>query len=154
MFFCPNCNYSLSITEQSKIESQVPNENLSETPVAVSSSSQEQKKEEQKNVPNIGTLSNKAYFRCSNCGYLQEIEAGTLILSRASEKVTSDYIADQNKYRDMIYDMTLPHTRNYICPNKSCKSHNDHSLREAVWFKPSRYSYITINVCRACQTVW
>lgn len=151
MFFCPNCNNSLSIT-QSQAGAQQPVDSLSETPITVSSSSQEPIIE-QNNVPKIIT-SNKAYFKCSNCGYTQEIEPGTLILSRASEKTTSDYIADINRYKDMVYDMTLPHTRNYICPNKSCKSYDDHSLREAVWFKPSKYSYTIVNICKACQAVW
>lgn len=151
MFFCPNCNNSLLII-QSQTGQQQPLEGLSETPVTVSSTSQEEKKE-QKNIPKIIT-SNKAYFQCSNCRYTQEIEPGTLILSRAAEKTTSDYVIDKNKYKNMIYDMTLPCTRNYICPNKSCKSHQDYSLREAVWFKPNRFSYTVIYICKACQTVW
>ena len=154
MFFCPNCNNSLSITTQNQTNVVTTTGNMSETPTTVSSSSQEANIEIMQNISDMSTISNKAYFKCSNCGYAQEIEAGTLILSRAPEKATSDYITDINKYRDMIHDMTLPHTRNYICPNKSCKSHNDYSLREAVWFKPSRFSYTIINVCKACQTVW
>lgn len=153
MFFCPNCSNSLSITQQDQTE-QSNTQNVSETPVTVSSSSNEPSKEVSKIQNKVSSLSNKAYFKCSNCGYAQEIEPGTQILSRAPEKSTSDHIIDPSKYKNMIYDEAVPHTRNYICPNKSCKSHTDHSVREAIWFKPNRYSYTIINVCKACQTAW
>lgn len=165
MFFCPNCNNSLLITQQVPT-TQPSQEELSETPVAVSSSdvseSTEQpsgqkggnKKGGQK-TPKLSTTTVKAYFKCSNCGYTQEIEQGTLILSKAPEnKKNSDYISDQSTYKYMINDDTLPHTRNYICPNKECKSHNDYSLRDAVWFKPYRNSYTIVTICKACQTTW
>lgn len=138
MFFCPNCNNSLSIT-QSQIESKSnieSNNNNSESESAGL------------------TTSNKAFFKCLNCGYTREVEQGTLILSRVSEKSGPDNIIDQNKYKDMIYDMTLPHTRNYICPNKECKSQQDYSSREAVWFKPNKYVYNIVYICKACQTIW
>jgi Zn finger protein HypA/HybF involved in hydrogenase expression len=99
-------------------------------------------------------VSNKAYFKCSNCGYAKEIEQGTLILSRVPERATSDYIVDKTAYKDMIYDETLPRTRDYTCPNKECKSHDDPALREAVWFKPYKNSYVIVTICRTCQTVW
>ena len=53
MFFCPNCNNSLSITEQGQVSAQISTENMSETPITVSSSSQEPIKEEPKNVAKI-----------------------------------------------------------------------------------------------------
>ena len=152
MFYCPNCNNSLSITQQGQTNTQPNPDDLSETPTTVSSSSQEPPRDPRSvRMPITG---NKAYFKCSNCGYNQEVEPGALILSRAPEKTTSDFMIDQSKYKDMIHDMTLPHTRNYICPNNLCKSHDDYSLREAVWFKPSRFSYTIINICKACETVW
>lgn len=153
MFFCPNCNNSLSITQSQMVTN---TEKLSETPTTVSSSSEENENTEieTKNILDTSTGTNVAYYKCSNCGYLQELEQGTLILTRTSEKATSNYTVDQNKYKDMIYDMTLPHTRNYICPNKFCQSHTDYTSREAVWFKPNRQSYNIVTVCLACQTVW
>lgn len=158
MFFCPNCNNSLSITQQDQSNNlgiKNNQDNISETPNTVSSSSQESINNKIKNVPKLSTISNKAYFKCSNCGYVQEMEPGTLILSRAPEKATAEFIiTDKNKYKDMIHDMTLPHTRNYMCPNQDCKSHKNHNLREAVWFKPNKYSFNIVYVCKACQTVW
>jgi hypothetical protein len=157
MFFCPNCNNSLSITQSSQgTQDQSSNlaapENTPDVSATTNNSPQEPKKGDQESKLSIG--SNKAYFRCSNCGYTDEIGLGTLILSRAPEKSTSDYITDKSKYKDMVYDMTLPHTRNYVCPNKLCKSHSDHQFREAVWFKPNRGSYSVVYICKACQSVW
>lgn len=154
MFYCPNCNNTLSITQQGPNDAPITTDNLSETPVTISASSQEQENSELKNIPKQTIMSNSAYFKCLNCGFVQGIEPGTLILSRPSEKAISDYTADITKYKDMVYDMTLPHTRKYICPNNLCKSHNNHSLREAVWFKPSRFSYSIIHICKECHTMW
>lgn len=99
------------------------------------------------------TTINKAFFECSNCGYMEEMPPGTMISSRTTAKVVTEF-HDHSRYRDMIHDQTLPSTRNYVCPNKDCRSHKEHDLREAVWFKANRGSYATVYVCKACQTVW
>lgn len=151
MFFCPNCNNSLSITQQELINT-IPND---QTPSELSNTVEsESNNQTVQTKPNTIPGSRKAYFKCSNCGYSQEIEPGTMIMSRASEYEKTDYALDKSSYRDMIYDATLPHTRNYICPNKDCKSQKDYNIREAVWFKPNRHTYDTIFVCCVCQTVW
>ena len=95
----------------------------------------------------------KAMFKCTNCEHVEAIEQGTKIISRSTKKNTES--SDLNsKYKDMIHDDTLPHTRNYTCPNKKCESHSDTSKRDAVWFKPNASSYKIIFVCTSCQTVF
>jgi len=131
MFFCPNCNNSLNIIrDQSTVQNIIkPNSDQSLQIIA------------------------PAYYKCTNCGYKKDMEPGTMILSRAAEKVISEF-TDQEKYKDMIYDKTLPRTRNYTCPNDACQSHTDYKLRDAVWFKANRQSYAIKYVCSACRTVW
>jgi len=153
MFFCPNCKNALSITQQGTTDMK---EITQATPTSVSSTEEENKdthEPEPESEQESSALSNKAYLKCTNCGYSREIEPGTMILSRVSEKTTTDF-SDQSKYKDMIHDATIPSTRNYICPNKECPSQNDYSLREAIFFKPNRNAYSIVYVCKACQTVW
>lgn len=146
MSFCPNCKTTLIPV----LQEQIKTEELSETPDSVSSS---QSESENKKKPQVMSTTNKYVFRCFNCGYTEQMEPGILLLSRAPQKAAIDY-SDPNKYKDMMHDKTLPHTRNYVCPNETCISHTDHVLREAVWFKPSRHSYSVVFICKACSTMW
>jgi len=163
MFFCPNCHNALYITqdiEDLKLDKQTE---TSETPTALSSTEekdvatlQDKNKTTKKKTANIdvNTGSAVAYMKCGNCSHIQEVTPGTLIFSRASDKNATSHNVEKELFSDMIYDESVPHTRNYICPNKTCESHNDHSLRDAIWFKPYRHTYETIYVCCACKTTW
>jgi hypothetical protein len=140
MFFCPNCdNLYVIVKDQSTGIS-------SETPTTVSSDTETK---DDKKLSNKGNV----IYKCANCGFSQQIEPGTQILSRASDKIATEYL-DQTKYKDMIYDNTLPLTRKYICPNKTCESHTDNSKKEAAWFKPSLHSYGIKYICKTCKVVW
>ena len=148
--FCPNCNNSLTIT-QGGAKGEGKEVVLSNEILSVSTSSEPEK------LPivekHIGK-NNIAYMMCNNCGYAKSMEPGTLILSRMSGKEEIKYVADRNKYKDMVHDPTLPITRKYVCPNKECESHKNHEKREAMWFKPNRHTYVTIFICRSCETMW
>lgn len=147
MFFCPNCNNSFLITQQENTLN-----NVNENPNTVSSS--EVSVEKPKLVTGINTV-NKAVFKCTNCGFIQEITPGTMVLRRTAAKLaTVNNTEDYNKYKEMLNDSTLPHTRNYLCPNEKCSSYKDDALREAVFFKPNRHDYRIIYICKACETVW
>lgn len=92
-----------------------------------------------------------AYRICKNCSYNEQIVETTLILSRMNTNVSSSVEED---YSFMVYDKTLPHTRDYKCKNKSCKTHDDPTQKNAVWFRPKLNSYATYYGCTACKTVW
>jgi len=175
MQFCPKCNNSYTISKLNvgmKMNEDTPSSMSSMSDNSSSSPDDDQishyddkskksikdKEKEKENeamakfkIENFDMK--KAFFKCTNCGNNEPIKSGQLILSRMAIGKNADYF-DQEKMRIMMYDKTLPHTRNYICRNKECKSHNDYALRDAVFFKPSKNSYITKYVCTACETIW
>ena len=95
-----------------------------------------------------------AYQICKNCLYNEKLTKRTLILSRMNLNAGVSSNKSLSKYKNMIHDKTLPHTRDYVCKNKECVSHKDHSKRDAVWFRPIATSYSTYYGCTACSTVW
>ena len=95
-----------------------------------------------------------AYQVCKNCLYNEKLTKRTLILSRMNLNTSASSNKSLSKYKNMIHDKTLPHTRDYVCKNKDCSSHKDPSKRDAVWFRPIATSYSTYYGCTACSTVW
>ena len=94
-----------------------------------------------------------AFIICKNCSYSEKLVKRTLLLNKMSKNSTIDF-NDLSKYKYMRYDNTLPHTRDYVCKNKECKSNKDHTLKDAKWFRPNQNSYITYYVCCECGTIW
>lgn len=97
--------------------------------------------------------SQTAYIICKNCSYSEKLIKRTLLLNKISKNSMTEF-DNLSKYKYMRYDNTLPHTRDYICKNKECKSNKDHTLKNAKWFRPNQSSYITYYVCCECGTVW
>lgn len=95
-----------------------------------------------------------AYLICKNCLYHEKLTKKTLILNRMNLNSTTSSNINLNKYKYMIHDKTLPHTRDYVCKNKACISHTDFTKRDAVWFRPNANSYSTYYGCTACSTIW
>jgi hypothetical protein len=63
-------------------------------------------------------------------------------------------LKDYSKYKYIKYDNTLPHTRDYICKNKDCKTNKDYKLKDAKWFRPNKNRYETLYICCECDTIW
>ena len=63
-------------------------------------------------------------------------------------------VSDISQYKFVIHDQTLPHTRNYVCKNKTCESHKNPEKRDAKWFRPNPSSYAIIYGCVTCGTLW
>ena len=95
-----------------------------------------------------------AYYACDICSYSKAIEPGTLISSRMSTGVTNTYM-NFDKLKNRAHNKMLGYTRNYICVNKNCVSHGDHSKREAVIYRVGN-SIQAWYTCRApnCQAYW
>lgn len=92
---------------------------------------------------------NKAYFECTNCGFMEQVKEGTMIINNSydSQNVISDNIT-----KDILFAKELPITRQYICPNKSCKSHTDHTQRAAKYTRTAGFKLRY--ACESCETVW
>lgn len=112
-----------------------------------------EKKEYIKIIKNLEDDSMNAYVICKNCTYSEKLTNRVLVLNRMSSSKNSSF-NNFSKYKYMKYDNTLPHTRDYVCKNKSCKSHNDVKLKDAKWFRPNRDSYVTYYICCSCDTIW
>jgi len=96
-----------------------------------------------------------AYITCNNCSYFEKLSSRTLVLNKISKNTSSiNEVNDYSQYKHMRYDNTLPHTRDYICKNKDCKSHKDSTLKDAKWFRPNKNSYDCFYVCCECGVVW
>ena len=95
-----------------------------------------------------------AYRVCKNCSHFERLIGRTLVLSRMNIEASMSDVIDLSKYKYMIHDKTLPHTRDYICKNDKCESHKNHEKRNAVWFRPHMNSYSTYYGCVTCTTVW
>lgn len=96
-----------------------------------------------------------AYIICKNCSYFEKLTNRTLILNKMSNNVTNiTELKDYSKYKYIKYDNTLPHTRDYVCKNKDCKTYKDYKLKDAKWFRPNKNTYETLYICCVCDTIW
>jgi DNA-directed RNA polymerase subunit M/transcription elongation factor TFIIS len=95
----------------------------------------------------------QAYVICKNCSYSEKLTNRVLVLNRMSSSKNSSF-DNFSKYKYMKYDNTLPHTRDYVCKNKSCKTNTDYKLKDAKWFRPNGNNYTTFYICCVCDTIW
>ena len=71
--------------------------------------------------------------------------------------VSSNYSEILGEWRQCdILDMTLPRTKDFICPNQKCETNKNYSdkNREAVFYRPSSDSYNLKYICCFCKTSW
>ena len=94
---------------------------------------------------------NLAFFKCTNCGHMQQIKDGTKIYSRSFGVDDQYHINRVNPHR--IESNVLLRTRRYNCPNVKCLSHKDDEKREAVIYRIGD-SYMVGYSCVACNANW
>lgn len=96
-----------------------------------------------------------AFMICKNCSYSEKMLKRTMVLNKmSSHSTSSEASVDYSKYKYMKDIDIFPHTRDYICKNKTCPTHKDYKLKDAKWFRPIQDSYQTFYVCCVCTTVW
>ena len=96
-------------------------------------------------------LNNRGLLSCSNCSFIKFINQGTILL---------EDIYTKSKKKDNVYnsslrteDKTLPRTKDFMCPNKSCKSHKDLLNKEAVFYREKNKMKLTW-MCCTCKEYW
>jgi hypothetical protein len=53
-----------------------------------------------------------------------------------------------------LADPTLPHTQNLKCPNDTCQSNTDQSLRDIIYIKTDSSQLKFQYICTVCKTQW
>ncbi len=108
------------------------------------------KKEKKKEVSKMSN-----YFACNHCGFFEIIPPKTIIFSQKMDSESPDttsFITEDYKY--MIYDNTLPRTKNYTCKNQQCKTHKTPNLKDAVFFRENIINHQLIYMCAVCEHYW
>ena len=178
MYFCPKCNFLLDITksissQNSKrissvdvfIEKSLNNDlnnvsilDFSENELINSSIFKKLDNKVQKMVKSkykIYSNNNlvSAYFFCDNCNYNAKLESGTIIFKTD----TSNNLEESNEILlSRVLDMTLPRTKDFICPNQKCETNKSYNNvnREAVFYRPDSNSYNLKYICCFCKMSW
>jgi hypothetical protein len=178
MYFCPNCSYildinkstNITISDQQKSIISKPNDifKLLETNVnfldfkadftkdeLIKNKKFQKLKDEDKNKLNILFEENiilGAEFKCDNCNYTNQITETTLLyqitIDNKFEKINT--LADNEL---ITKDSLLPHTRDYICKNPSCITHNNNDIKNSVFYK-EKNSFKVNYICCVCYYNW
>ena len=179
MLFCPKCDSILDINKVTNEE--VINTKIDDEVIKKIVESQELTDEEKQSV-NIDALINNTYYSeldkktkslvdkkinkmlskkqqtdkavyICKCGYTAPIAGRTLIMSKMGSSSNTSSLNTPQRIKNMLHDKTLPHSRNYICPNKECVSHTDPEKRDAVFFRFSDSLQIWY-ICISCKSYW
>ena len=97
------------------------------------------------------TVVNKdSYYYCKSCGYNEIIPPKQFIFSRGYEKNDDFY---NYRFRNYIHDKTLPRSKKYNCINDKCPTHDNPSLKLAVFYR-QKNSYNVRYICTVCNNFW
>jgi hypothetical protein len=91
-----------------------------------------------------------SYYYCKSCGYNEIIPPGQFIFSRGDEKNDDFY---NYRFRNYIHDNTLPRSKKYNCINDKCPTHENPSLKLAVFYRQKK-SYNVRYICTICNNFW
>jgi hypothetical protein len=97
----------------------------------------------------INQLDTTFSYKCPLCGHTEDISETCIIVNELDRKI-NDYPLNPN----MIYDYTLPRTRQIKCPNNDCASHKGEKNPEIIVFQ---YNPEMLNVgymCSVCRNYW
>jgi hypothetical protein len=91
-----------------------------------------------------------SYFYCKSCGYNEKIPSKQFIFSRGDEKNDDLY---NNRFINYTNDNTLPRSKKYNCINEKCATHQNPSLKMAVFYR-QKGSYNVRYICTICNNYW
>jgi hypothetical protein len=94
-----------------------------------------------------------AYFSCSTCGNTELIKPRTHIIGRQSDDIAKEYHSTNIRPEHITQVTVLTHTRDYICPNKSCTTHAHPETRDAIMNRVGN-TFKMQYTCTVCLTDW
>lgn len=144
-YFCSECGNLYDITN-------VPPETSESETVSATSVASDNKTGGKSSTANVASAK-RIYFVCETCGNTETVKPKTLIFSKKSREIAKEYFGNDNKPENIAGVATLPHTRDYICPNKTCKTHANPELRDAVMSRIGN-SFRMMYVCTLCMASW
>ena len=167
--YCPECNFILNITKTIEIKQEnninslivlLLNGNINvSTDITLEQIKSNNKYKEFKDVlqdlivtnyQKSKNLNTYGFFNCTNCGYFKNINNGTVLIDNSKIKVNKSKLY----YKLQSQNSILPRTKDYICPNKSCKANSKEFLdREAVFYRKQN-SYNLNYLCCICNHEW
>ena len=108
------------------------------------------------NIISQKQITSKYNLKCNTCGENYILQPETIIYSintqyQQSHKSTHNQLSSDNKMSSE--NNTLVRTKDYICPNSKCETHNNSNKKEAVIVRENS-TYNTIYVCTNCKTSW
>jgi len=88
-------------------------------------------------------------LRCDQCNETFVLKPGKLLSLKLRKNTNISNIINTS---EIITDLTLPRTKDFICPNKDCKVKPNE--KEAILYRPNPNEYITQYICVNCQTIF
>lgn len=107
----------------------------------------------EKSTKNKESAQLNAYFICKNCGNHESIKPNTLIIRKNYIDTEVNDEINMDQYKNMMAVKCLPITRNYICHNKKCESHDNPSKRMAKFYRITG-SFKIRYICLTCNDSW
>ena len=98
------------------------------------------------------------HLLCRHCGFKEQMDPKSandaLILETVFNIATNQkqLVSQLNAYTKM--DPTLPHLKTIACPNQSCPSQSDESLRDILYIKTDAKNLKYQYSCTVCETQW
>ena len=104
---------------------------------------------EKYNVIKKNMRPNTFCLKCAQCNETFILPPGKLFSVKLKKTTNINNIENVS---EIVTDPTLPRTKDFICPNKSCKVSD--ILKEAVLYRPNPLEYTTQYICNNCLTVF
>lgn len=97
---------------------------------------------------------NKITFYCKNCGAVKDLDD----VDEAKQITTNNLDGTNENYTkyinpNIIYDHTIPHVNNIVCPNKEC-SKEDQESNNVAYIKYDNKNIKYIYCCSYCKYFW
>jgi hypothetical protein len=105
---------------------------------------------EKYNIIKKNTRPNTFCLKCTKCNEIFILPPG--IISTIKIKRTATIGAVENP-EEIVTDLTLERTKNFICTNKQCEENTAPIDKEAVYYRPNPEEFVTKLICVNCYSI-